>query len=72
MKEYHTIRIQKPIADKLDELRAPGQSYSGIIQELLELVEQAGFGTVADKLDLMRPTEGPPLPKKIGRRWKKK
>lgn len=72
MRQYHTIRIEKSVADKLDELRAPGQSYNGVLEELIDLAEKVGFGRVADKLHLMRPSEGPPLPKKTGRRWKKK
>ncbi len=65
------IRVAEDTKSKLDELRAHGQSYNGLLLELLELAERAGFGKVADKLGLMPPSEGPPLPKKTGRRWKR-
>jgi hypothetical protein len=67
------IRVSTPTKEKLDNLRAPGQSYDGILIQLLDLVEQIGFGRLADRLGLLRPTEGLPLPKKSGRgRWKKR
>jgi hypothetical protein len=67
------IRVSTPTKEKLDSLRAPGQSYDGVLIQLLDLVEQIGFGRLADRLGLLRPTEGLPLPKKSGRgRWKKR
>jgi len=72
MKSYTLLRVSTDTKKKLDEFRTQGQSYNGLLWELLQLAEKAGFGKAADRLDLMRPTEGPPLPKKMGRRWKKK
>jgi hypothetical protein len=67
------IRVSTPTKEKLDNLRAPGQSYDGILIQLLDLVEQIGFGRLADRFGLLRPTEGLPLPKQSGRgRWKKR
>lgn len=66
------LRIRKETVEKLDKLRASGQSYSGILEELIDLAERVGFGRVADKLGLMRPTEGPPLPKELGVTWKER
>lgn len=66
------LRVRKETVEKLDELRASGQSYNGILEELIDLAERIGFGRVADKLGLMRPSEGPPVPKKAQRTWKRK
>lgn len=71
MKNYHMLRIPKETAERFDKLKARGQSDAGLLEELLELAEKVGFGRVANSLGLMRPTEGPPLPRKKGRRWKK-
>lgn len=66
------LRIPKETAERLDALKAKGQSDAGIIEELIDLAERAGFGRVADKLGLMRPSEGPPLPKELGVTWKER
>jgi len=71
MKSYTLLRVSSDTKKKLDEFRTQGQSYNGLLWELLQLAEKAGFGKAADRLDLMKPTEGPPLPKKMNRRWKK-
>lgn len=65
------LRIAKETAAKFDKLKAKGQSDGGLLDELIDLAERAGFGRVADKLGLMPPSEGPPLPKKTGKRWKR-
>lgn len=65
------LRIAKETADRFDKLKAKGQSDAGLLDELIDLAERAGFGRLADKLGLMPPSEGPPLPKKTGRRWKR-
>jgi predicted CopG family antitoxin len=31
------IKIKKQVAESLDKIKAPGQSYSGIIEQLLSL-----------------------------------
>jgi len=72
MQKYALIRVSEDTKKRLDEFRAHGQSYNGLLWELLERVEKAGFGKAADRLGLLKPTEGPPIPKKTGRRWKEK
>ncbi len=72
MTDYRTLRLRKDVVEKLDNLRHRGQSYTGLLEELAELAESLGFGKMADQLGLIRPSEGPPLPKKTGKRWKKK
>jgi hypothetical protein len=37
--EHTSISIQKRIRDRLNEARATGQSYSGIIEDLLDQVQ---------------------------------
>ena len=72
VKNYHMLRIPKETADRFDKFKAKGQTDAGLLEELLDLAERAGFGRLANGLGLLRPTEGLPLPKKSKRgRWKK-
>lgn len=36
-----SMSVSKEVKDKLDEVRHPGQSYDGIIRELIQRVERA-------------------------------
>ena len=38
----HTIKIQEETRDKLRELKAPGQSYTGFISQLIERWKETG------------------------------
>lgn len=72
MKSYTLLRVSSDTKKKLDEFRTQGQSYNGLLWELLQLAEKAGFGKAADRLGLLTPTEGLPLPKRSKKgRWKK-
>ena len=72
MKSYALIRVSEDTKKRLDEFKAQGQSYNGLLWELLQLAEKAGFGKAADRLGLLKPTQGLPLPKKSKRgRWKR-
>ena len=62
--------MEKEVADKLDELRASGQSYSGLLSDLVNVAEKFVFGRIAGKLHLMKPSDGPPLPAEWGIIWK--
>jgi hypothetical protein len=62
MAKFNHIRVNQETKDHLDDLKAPGQSYDGLIREILALVNS------------MKPTppiEGPPLPKRLGIRWRR-
>jgi hypothetical protein len=62
MTKFNHIRLNQETKDHLDNLKAPGQSYDGLIRELLSLV---------DSMVPMSPIKGPPLPKKLGVRWRR-
>jgi len=35
-----SMRVSKEVRDKLDELRHPGQTYDGVLREILEELER--------------------------------
>ena len=39
MKEYKTVKLEKEVIAKLEALKHPGQTLNGVIQELLQLVQ---------------------------------
>jgi len=61
MAKSNHIRVNQETKDYLDDLKAPGQSYDGLIREILALV---------DSMLPTPPIEGPPLPKRLGIRWR--
>lgn len=62
MTKFNHIRVNQETKDRLDDFKAPGQSYDGLIREIL---------TVVDSMLPTPPLEGPPLPKKLGVRWRR-
>jgi len=60
MTEYDHIRVHRETKEQLDQLKAPGQSYDGLLRELMALVKA---------LLPMPPADGPPLPQGLGIRW---
>ena len=58
MKVHTMIRVSEDTKKKLDELRASGQSYNGLLQELLEVAEKAGFEKATDRLGSFTPRQG--------------
>lgn len=54
------IRLNKQTKEELDRFKAPGQSYDGLLRQLLTIVEA---------LMPMPPAQGPPLPRGLGIRW---
>ena len=61
MTEYNLIRIKQDTKDRLDNFKAPGQSYDGLLQQILLWLE-----SVAP----MPPHKGPPLPQFMDVKWK--
>ena len=62
-RQFNHIRLNQETKDRLDRLKAAGQSYDGLLRELLDMVE---------RMLPMPPTEGPPLPRSWGIRWQAK
>jgi len=60
MNKFTHIRLNRQTKEELDRLKAPGQSYDGLLKELLVIVEA---------LMPMPPAQGPPLPRGLGIRW---
>lgn len=57
---FDLVRVNRTTKERLDKLKAPGQSYDGLIRQLL------------DFLEYWRPSlphEGPPLPRGMGVGW---
>jgi hypothetical protein len=57
---FSHIRVQRETKDRLDQLKAPGQSYDGLLRQILATLES---------IMPMLPHEGPPLPRGLGVRW---
>lgn len=60
MREFNLIRVQQETKDRLDQLKATGQSYDGLLRQILATLES---------IMPMLPHEGPPLPRGLGVRW---
>jgi len=59
-KRYTHIRLNKATKEQLDEFRAPGQSYDGLLREIMTFLK----GALPPP-----PSQGPPLPRRLGIRW---
>lgn|GEM_PF-4399276 len=60
MYKFSHIRVQRETKDRLDQLKVPGQSYDGLLRQILATLES---------IMPMLPHEGPPLPRGLGVRW---
>jgi hypothetical protein len=60
MNKFTHIRVNQQTKGELDRLKALGQSYDGLLRELL---------AIAEALMPMPPAQGPPLPRGLGIRW---
>lgn len=57
---FDLVRVNRTTKERLDELKAPGQSYDGLITQLLDFLEHWRPNL---------PHEGPPLPHGMGVSW---